>query len=156
VKAHALSPEQAELVSRLLEQKFESQVDQFEDGKCPEMALALAANLPQPRLCVGIRQWKEWGEYRTNQLSHVVVCSGTWDFDAGGNWASLRWEEKWDDNYSEEADQDVTFRWQPISQGALVKRIKKYREDDPEINWNLVAALKKDLAKLLSPCLLQA
>jgi len=148
-------PAQADAVSRLLEEKFGDEADRYEDGKCPEMALGLAQVLPKARICVGKRQWREHGQVVSNPLSHVVVLSGSWDFDARGNWASSRWEERWEGNYSDEPDEEVSFLWQPISPTALTRHVKKYRENDPEIDWDLVTRLKKNIGKLLSPCFLE-
>jgi hypothetical protein len=152
----SLSPEQADRVSLLLEQQFCSEADLYEDGKCPELALALTSVLPGSKLCVGVRQWQDWSGVSQNPLSHVVVSCGPWEFDARGNWASLRWEERWEGDYSEKPDENVSFRWQTVSKAALLRRVKTARAEDPEIDWELVDKLGQTLHRLLNPCLSEA
>jgi hypothetical protein len=146
--AEVLDFDGAEQVGRLIKREFFRDGDRYEEGKCPEFAIALQRVIPGSHLEVCTRSWIDWGGVARNKLSHVVVSSGAFDFDAGGGEAQVRWEGRWDEDYSDKPDEGVEFSWSRISEAALVKRVRKCREDDPELDWGLVEKLSKRMGKM--------
>jgi len=140
--------DRAERIGRLVEKEFSRDMGKYEEGKCPEFAIALQQAVPGSHLEVCTRSWIDWGGVTKNKLSHVVVTAGVFDFDAGGGEAQARWESRWDGDYSDEPDEGVEFSWDRISTAALAKRVRECRENDPELDWKLVEKLSQRMTKI--------
>ncbi len=144
-----LSGPTAQRLGMAIHGEFTRDAELFEDGACPEFALALQHCLPGSSLMVCSRSWEEFGEASINQLSHVVVESGFFAFDAGGSDAIRRWEEKWEGDYSEKPDESVSFDWQPVTEGELEVLVATHRDSAPKLDRRLVASLQNRLSKVL-------
>jgi len=143
-----LSRSTAEVLNQLISREFSKDGDRYDEGKCPEFAIALRRVIPGSHLEVCTRSWIDWGGVSRNKLSHVVVVSGVFDFDAGGGEAQARWENRWNEDYSDKPDEGIEFSWSRISEAALVKRVRACREEDPELDWGLVEKLSKRMSKI--------
>ena len=154
-KHSRLTEAAARRLGRLIETEFERDAHKFESGSCPEFALALHQCIPGSSLVVCARSWEEMGDESTNELSHVVVEKGEFDFDAGGSDASVRWEERWEGDYSDKPDESVSFSWQEVSEKTLTSLVAEHRTDAPNLNLKMVEKLCTKLSKIVDSVLPQ-
>lgn len=149
-----MGPEMAERVGNAIRREFRRDAALYEEGKCPELAIALTRSIKGAGILVCTRSWKDALGERQNKLSHVVAECGLFDFDAGGLDACSRWEERWEGDYSDKPDEDVSFSWDRMTESSLEKRVGRCRDGDEKINWRLVGALETRVARAVPPSIL--
>jgi hypothetical protein len=140
------------VLSELIKSTFQLDQNNYCDGNCVEMALALNSLLPNSRLLVGSRTWTYEGEEYENILSHVVVQWQGEEFDYGGINAIERWEERYKNPYDCGGEEEIAFDWKDVSKGGLENLTSMVRDQARKVDKKLVLEIYSRMQiKILNP-----
>jgi hypothetical protein len=134
----------AQKIDKVIKDTFSKDKNQYIDGNCVEMAIAIRSAFKGGTIVIGHR-------YATNNtveietpLSHAVVSIENETFDSGGKDAIKRWEALYQFPYDCGGDENVEFEWKNVSKNQLIELVKNHTTNQKTIDTEMVENLKKD------------